>query len=235
MPTIPRLFVEAALHAGAVVAATANQAHYLTHVLRCAADSPVHVFNGQDGEWDARLALPRKHQAILEIVSRRRAQTPEPDLWLAFAPLKRDATDWAVQKATELGAAALLPVTTARTTAGRINEDRMRAIAIEAAEQSDRLTIPAIQPLRRLDQMLGDWPTDRHMYVAAERRAAPPLRPAAAPAALLIGPEGGFTPGELDVLAGCPFVTLVSLGPRILRAETACLAGLTLLQAPGCG
>ena len=235
MATTPRLYLDADLFPGADIAASDNQAHYLAHVLRRAEGSPVLVFNGRDGEWQARLSLPRKNTARLIIAGQTRPQAAEPDIWLLFAPLKRDETDWLVQKATELGVAALLPVTTERTNTGRINEDRLRAIAIEAAEQCERLTIPAIRPLRRLDQVLADWPAGRALFLAAERRTEPPLRSTTTPAALLIGPEGGFTQGELDAAAGCPFVTLVSLGPRILRAETACLAGLTLLQASGCG
>jgi 16S rRNA (uracil1498-N3)-methyltransferase len=162
-----------------------------------------------------------------------RPQAPEPDLWLAFALLKRDSTDLVVQKATELGVAALYPVITARTNAQRVNLARFHAIATEAAEQSERLTVPAIHEPRPLAALLQSWPADRRLVVAAERTQAPPIVAAQHPAALLIGPEGGFAPAELDALRRHPLVTLMSLGPRILRAETAAIAGLARLQGPG--
>jgi len=237
MPGSIRLFVEPSLSVGAEIAATAAQAHYLAHVMRRATGDPVTLFNGRDGEWQARIAVLRGDRAVFVVEHRLRPQAPEADLWLAFAPLKRDATDLIVQKATELGAAALLPVTTARSNTARINAERMTAIAIEAAEQSERLTIPRIGKLMALPALLRDWPAERRLYVAMERIAAPRLGPAAGSplgaAGLLVGPEGGFMERELDVLRSHPFVVPVSLGPLILRAETASIAGLALLQAPG--
>lgn len=233
--TVPRLFVDAPLAAGAEVGGRTGQAHYLGHVLRRAAGDPVLLFNGQDGEWQARITALRRDPAGFVAERQVRPQQPDPDLWLAFAPLKRDATDLVVQKATELGAAALLPVLTARSNTTRVNRERLRAIAIEAAEQCERLTVPDIQAPQPLAGLLQHWPPNRRLFVAAERADAPHLRPASGPAGLLVGPEGGFTAAELDALRRCAFVALASLGPRILRAETACLAGLTLLQAPGCG
>jgi len=229
------LYVETPLLSGAEIAATSGQAHYLLTVLRRNAGDPVRLFNGRDGEWGGHIVLPGRDRAILRVAAMLRPQTPEPDLWLMFALLKRDATDLTVQKATELGAAALLPVITDRTIATRTNQSRLLAIAIEAAEQSERLTVPRMDQPCRLHERLDNWPAERRLFVAAERTAAPALRQAGGPTALLVGPEGGFTRVELDALQGYPFVTLVSLGPRILRAETACLAGLALLQAPGCG
>lgn len=233
--TIPRLFVDAPLAAGTEIAGRAGHAHYLGTVLRRAAGDVVTLFNGVDGEWQAEIGALRRDPLPFRVRHMLRPQQPEPDLWLAFALLKRDQTDLVAQKATELGASALLPVITARTNAARSNLDRLRAIAIEAAEQSERLTVPRIDPPRPLAQLLAEWPAGRSLQVAAERADAPGLRPMAGPAGLLVGPEGGFTPAELDDLRRWPFVALVSLGPRILRAETACLAGLALLQAPGCG
>jgi 16S rRNA (uracil1498-N3)-methyltransferase len=151
-----------------------------------------------------------------------------------FAVLKRDTTDLIVAKATELGVAKLLPVFTERTNAGRINLDRLRSIAIEAAEQSERLTVPAINAASPLADSLLEWPTGRTLFVALERTDTQTLTACHAPAGLLIGPEGGFGPRDHTLLQQCHYVRPVSLGPRILRAETAAIVGLALLQAPGC-
>lgn len=228
-----RLFVSAALSEGAEVHATQGQAHYLGTVMRRAPGAPVRLFNGADGEWQARLAVIKRDRAVLTVEARLRAQAAEPDLWLAFALLKRDATDLVAQKATELGASALLPVSTERTNAERVNAARLSAIATEAAEQSERLTVPRVAPLQRLPDLLAEWPAGRSLFAAVERSDAAPLRHhhGASPAALLVGPEGGFAARELDALCARPFVVPVSLGPRILRAETASIVGLALLQA----
>lgn len=235
MTTTPRLFVAAPLATGATIAATSGQAHYLGTVLRCNAGDPVRLFNGHDGEWQARIAELRRDRLALSVEKQLRQQEPDPDLWLAFALLKRDATDLVVQKATELGASALWPTITERTNAARLNETRLTAIATEAAEQCERLTVPVLHPLCRLPDLLAQWPPDRKLYAAIERIDAAKPKPARDPAALLVGPEGGFTPAELDAMLRHPFVTAVGLGPRILRAETACVAGLALLQASRCG
>lgn len=229
-----RLYLPAPLHEGAEPETTAAQAHYLLRVMRRGVGDLVRVFNGQDGEWQARIAALRAERASLRIERQLRPQRPEPDLWLVFALLKRDATDLAVQKATELGAALLQPVLTERTGAGRVNLTRLAAIAAEAAEQSERLTVPRMADLRPLRAVLADWPRERPLFAALERSDAPRLGAHAGPAGLLIGPEGGFSVVELDELRRQPFVKPVSLGPRILRAETAAIAGLALLQAPAC-
>jgi 16S rRNA (uracil1498-N3)-methyltransferase len=230
-----RLHVEAELTAGAAIEATDGQAHYLGGVMRRAVGDTVHLFNGRDGEWAGRIAALSRGKASLAVETLVRPQAGDADLWLMFAVLKRDTTDLVVQKATELGVSLLLPVFTERTNAGRVNLDRLRAIAIEAAEQSERLTVPEFRPARQLHDSLTDWPADRALFVALERADVQPLTPSVGPAGLLIGPEGGFGPRDHTVLDRCRFVRPVSLGPRILRAETAAIAGLVLLQAPGWG
>ena len=225
-----RLYVAAALADGEVVAATAGQAHYLGPVMRRRPGDVVRLFNGRDGEFAARIEALGHNSATLRVGPRTREQTAEPDVWLAFALLKRDATDLVVQKATELGAAALLPMTTERCNTHRMNRDRLAAIAAEAAEQSERLTVPTLHAPQSLSALLSSWPEERRLFAALERCDAPRLAAADGPRGLLVGPEGGFTPKELDALRAHPFVTAVSLGPRILRAETACIAGLALLQ-----
>jgi 16S rRNA (uracil1498-N3)-methyltransferase len=230
-----RLFVDKPLAAGTTIEATSAQAHYLGTVMRRGNGDVVRLFNGRDGEFGARIEAIRRDKATFLVEDSLRPQRPEPDLWLVFALLKRDATDLVVQKATELGVAALLPVITERTNAHRVNEARLAAIAIEASEQCERLTVPRLHKPRPLMALLGDWDADRQLLMAAERADAPAIRPAHEPAALLVGPEGGFTPVELEAMLAHTFVTVVSLGPRILRAETACIVGLALLQAADCG
>jgi 16S rRNA (uracil1498-N3)-methyltransferase len=227
-----RLYVPDPLHAGAEPRASPAQAHYLGAVMRRSAGEAVVLFNGVDGEWLASIAAIRRDQAIFTLTRQIRPQTAGADLWLVFAALKRDATDLVVQKATELGVAALLPVTTARTNTARLNEARLLAIATEAAEQCERLTLPRIAALRSLSDVLADWPAERTLTAAIERSDAATLTPAPGPGALLVGPEGGFTPAELDALRGHPFVVPATLGPLVLRAETAAIVGLALLQAP---
>jgi 16S rRNA (uracil1498-N3)-methyltransferase len=222
------------LSEGAEIPATPAQAHYLGTVLRQSPGAPLRLFNGEHGEWLARLAAIRKDRATLAVESLLRPQSPEPDLWLLFAPLKRDATDLVVQKATELGASEIRPILTARTNTARLNPDRLRAIATEAAEQSERLTVPRMADPLPLAACLAAWPAGRRLVAAIERSQAPPPAPRPGPAALLVGPEGGFTPAEVELLRRHADVEPVTLGPRILRAETACIAGLALLLlAPG--
>lgn len=227
-----RLYVDVPLSPGADVAATPGQAHYLGGVMRQRAGDTVHLFNGQDGEWRAQISVLVKGKAVFTAREQVRPQAADADIWLVFAVLKRDTTDLVVQKATELGVSALMPVFTERTNAARVNDERLRAIAVEAAEQSERLTVPALHQARPLAEILAAWPAQRPLFAAMERAEAEPLRPAA-PAGLLIGPEGGFGPRDQALLRHAAFARPVSLGPRILRAETAAIAGLVLLQAPG--
>jgi 16S rRNA (uracil1498-N3)-methyltransferase len=242
-----RLHVAAPLAAGETIEASAGQAHYLGSVMRRSVGDVLRVFNGRDGEWHGRIAALGRGKASIAVEILVRPQADDADIWLMFAVLKRDQTDLVVQKATELGVSALLPVFTERTNAARVNEDRLHAIAIEAAEQSERLTVPVLHPARPLHEALAAWPATRLLYVAMERTEAAPLAaplavplgaPGAAvkpPAGLLVGPEGGFGPRDHALLKQYDFIRPVSLGPRILRAETAAIAGVVLLQAPMCG
>jgi 16S rRNA (uracil1498-N3)-methyltransferase len=225
---MPRLWVVSPLFPGAEVPLDREQAHYLGNVMRLAVGAAVVVFNGQDGEWSGMLAEIRRDRAVVILERQTRPQVAEPDLWLLFAPLKRDATDLVVQKATELGVSAIKPVFSARTNTGRVNLERLSAIAREAAEQSERLTVPEIFAPQPLLDVLGAWPAERVLAAAIER-GFPVALPHDA-GALLVGPEGGFAPAELDALRTARFVSPICLGPRVLRAETAVIAGLALLQ-----
>lgn len=225
-----RLYVTEPLHDGESITATPAQAHYLGTVMRRAVGDPLRLFNGRDGEFAARIATLRRDHARLQVDHQLRPQLPEPDLWLAFALLKRDATDLVIQKATELGTAVLLPITTERSNTHRMNANRLTAIAVEAAEQCERLSVPELRSPQSLAALLAGWPANRPLFAAIERSDAPPIPANCGPRALLVGPEGGFVKTELESLRLRTFVNSVSLGPRILRADTACIAGLALLQ-----
>jgi len=232
-----RLYIAGSLAPGAAVALDSAQTHRLRNVLRLAPGAAVAAFNESAGEWLCRLIEEGRGRALLLPEHRLRIAAPEPDLWLLFAPIKRVRLDWLVEKATELGAAALLPVLTARTQPERVNRERLRAQAIAAAEQSERLSVPEIRMPERLDGVLAGWPTERRLILCDESGAGRPITaalaelPEAAPIALLIGPEGGFTETELDALGKLPIVSRVGLGPRVLRAETAALAAMAVFQA----
>lgn len=231
-----RLHVEAPLRVGAEIQGTPRHAHYLGTVLRRGPGDTLALFNGTDGEWEATIATLRKDRIRFRLGPRLRPPAAEEGPVLVFAAVKREAMDLIVEKATELGAAALWPAITARSNVSRVGVERLRAIAIEAAEQCGRLTVPEVAAARPLASIIGDWPAERTLLVADESHAAPPLAAVLAgraPAllALLTGPEGGFEPAELDALRRRPFVLTAALGPRILRAETAAIAGLALIQA----
>ncbi len=228
-----RIFVTDPLNIGRPAAGSEAQAHYLANVMRRAVDNEVLLFNGADGEWRAGITELTRKKVMFAPLAQTRTQAPEPDSWLCFALLKRTKTDLVVEKATELGVSRIQPVITARTQADHVNLDRLRAIAIEAAEQCERLAVPEIMAPKTLAAMITDWPAGRALFVADERRTAPLLRHTPNPSALLIGPEGGFTEEELVSIGAKHHVTRVSLGAHILRAETAAIAGLALLIATG--
>jgi 16S rRNA (uracil1498-N3)-methyltransferase len=231
-----RLFVEARLDAGARFDCTPEQANYLLNVLRLKADDEILVFNGRDGERRARLVDVAKRRCGLVCSERTRAQVAPPDIHYLFAPLKHARLDYMVQKAAEMGAAHLQPVLTRRTVAARVNGARMHANAIEAAEQCGVLWVPTIGEPVRLPALLEGWDAARRIIFCDE--AAEVQSPIEAlcdvppgPLAVLIGPEGGFDPEERALLRARPFTVAVSLGPRIMRADTAAVAALALVNA----
>jgi 16S rRNA (uracil1498-N3)-methyltransferase len=230
-----RLYVTGDLGKGMAVALDEGQTHYLLHVLRARTGNLVSLFNGRDGEWLAEITQAAKRGVTATCLKQTNPQAEVADIWLAFAPVKKTPSDYLVQKATELGASVLLPVFTRRTIVTRINEERMAANAIEAAEQSGRLSIPQIREGVRFEKLLSSWPEQRRLFFCDEGGDARSLAEAArgihGPAAILTGPEGGFDRAERDALRALPFVTPVTLGPRILRADTAALAALAILQS----
>jgi 16S rRNA (uracil1498-N3)-methyltransferase len=230
--SLPRLFVSGPLGPGISVELDSGQANYLGNVMRLKIGDEALLFDGASGEWLARVAEAGKKRMTLSIERRTGEQEAVPDCWLAFAPVKRSPTDWLVEKATELGIARLLPVTTRRTIVERVKLERLEAIAIEAAEQCNRTTVPDIAEPIALDNFLKGRDPGRTLYFADEgggEAAAGAFKPG--PAVLLTGPEGGFTGKEREAIRAAPNVVAVSLGPRILRAETAALAAVTTYMA----
>jgi 16S rRNA (uracil1498-N3)-methyltransferase len=232
---IPRLHVEAALGQGGTVDLDAARGHYLRSVLRREAGADVLLFNGRDGEWLGRIERISKSGAEVALREQTRSQQAARDLWLVFAAIKR--IDNLAEKASELGCACLWPIFTQHTNIGRINVERLRANAIEAAEQSERLDVPDIRTPVKLGEVLAGWSPARRLILCAEAGDAAPIAealhamPVNAPYAVMSGPEGGFARSELDALVKLPFVTAVGLGPRVLRADTAALAALACWQA----
>jgi 16S rRNA (uracil1498-N3)-methyltransferase len=232
-----RLYIPAVLAEGAAAGIDAGQTHRLRHVLRLGLGAAVAAFNPRDGEFRCRVVELGRSGGALSVETRLRAPEPEADLWLLFAPIKRLRFDWLIEKGTELGVLAFVPVMTQRTQPERLNRERLAAHTIAAAEQSERLSVPEIRPAGRLAQVLAGWDLARRLIVCDETGGGEPIAEAlaklnpGAPAAILIGPEGGFADAELDALADLPFVTRAGLGPRVLRAETAALAALAAFQA----
>jgi 16S rRNA (uracil1498-N3)-methyltransferase len=233
---LPRLFVTDALATGLGISLDRDRTHYLKNVMRRAPGDEVGLFNGRDGEWLGRVGAWGRNEAVIALDAQRRVQAPSPDVWLAFAPIKRTRIDLLAEKATELGVATLMPVMTRRSEPSRVNTERLHNIAIEAAEQTERLDVPVVAEPQTLDRLLDRWPPDRTLFVCAEAGNAEPIAAAIearreAKAGFLVGPEGGFAATELDVLRKFPFVVAIGLGPRLLRAETAAIVALACWQA----
>jgi 16S rRNA (uracil1498-N3)-methyltransferase len=230
--SLPRLFVRQPLSEGATIELDVAQANYLGNVLRMGPGAELLLFDGISGEWRARIAGASKKRMTLSVARRVREPETIPDVWLAFAPVKRAQTDWLVEKATELGAARLLPVMTQRTVTERVKLERLEAIAIEAAEQCGRTRLPRIDAPVSLKQLLAERDATRRLYFADEVGGEPAATAfTAGPALILTGPEGGFTDDERDCIRASPNTVPISLGPRILRAETAALAALAAWMA----
>ena len=230
-----RLFVEHPLGQGQTVPLSRDQAHYLFGVMRLAVGTEVALFNGRDGEWTAEVVEAGKRGGTLDCRDHAAPQMMPPDLWLLFAPIKKARTDFIVEKAAEMGAARIMPVQTEFTNSERIRQDRLQAHAVEAAEQCGGTYVPPVEDLQRLDRLLADWAEDRRLIFCDESlvgaRAALEAAPEADKWAILIGPEGGFSDAERARLSALPATTAISLGPRILRADTAAVAALTLFQS----
>ncbi|WP_426169109.1 16S rRNA (uracil(1498)-N(3))-methyltransferase [Sandarakinorhabdus sp. DWP1-3-1] len=234
LPGTPRLYVDLALAANAVLTLPVPQSHYLAQVMRRQPGDMVRLFDDRSGEWAARVLVAGRKAVEVRIETRISPRETVPDLWLCFAPLKRGRIDWVVEKGCELGVARLVPVLTRRTVVDKLNLDRLRAHMVEAAEQCERTALPELVEPVTLTALLKAWPAERALIFADETGGAPlaeALRAAPAPAAILIGPEGGFDAAERDAIRALPQCRPVSLGPRILRADTAAAVAVGVWQA----
>ena len=230
--SLPRLFVDQTLVQGAALTLEGPPANYLANVLRLGAGAQAKLFDDRTGEWLAEIVEAGRKRVSLRLVERLREREQVPDVWLLFAPIKRGRIDWLVEKATELGVARLVPVLTERTIVDKLNLDRLRAHAIEAAEQCERTALPELAMPQKLGRVLREWRDDRALYFADEAGGEPLLVAAMpGPAAILVGPEGGFTEKERAATRALPQARAVSRGPRILRADTAAVAALAVWMA----
>ncbi len=231
-----RLYVAQLPAAGERLELSPGQAHHVRTVLRLGPGAVVAAFNARDGEWLCRIDDTGRNRTSLIVERRLRDAEPEGDLWLLFAPIKRARLEWLIEKATELGVSAFMPVWTRHTQVERLNLDRLQAHAVAAAEQTERLSLPELRAPETLEVVLTRWPIDRRLVVCDETGGGEPIADALprlnlSACALLTGPEGGFAENELDCLGSLPFVTRVGLGPRVLRADTAAVAALSVFQA----
>lgn len=228
----PRLFIDMPLTAGAVSVVDGAAAHYLLNVMRLKVGDPILLFDNRTGEWLAVIADAAKRSLTLRIERQTKAIEQVPDLWLCFAPVKKARLDWIIEKATELGVARLQPVITERTIVERVKRERLEAQIVEACEQCGRTALPTLAEPVKLDRLLKEWPAERALLFADEAGGAPfTTIDAPAPAAILTGPEGGFTTRERELLIASAAVRRIALGPRILRAETAAIAATALWMA----
>ena len=228
----PRLFVEQPLIEGATLTVSGNGAHYLVGVMRLKEGAPVKLFDDISGEYLASISHVGKRDLDLTVETKLRDREVTPDLWICQALIKKDRFDWIAEKACELGVARFVPMLTARCVVDKVKEDRLRAHMIEAAEQCERTALPRIATLTKLDAMLKHWPSERTLYFCDERGGAPALEAIkGGPGAVLIGPEGGFTDSENAAIRAHPNARPVSLGPRILRADTAAVAAIAVWMA----
>lgn len=227
----PRLFVDTLLAEGAAVALPPQSAHYLTRVMRLGEGRGVRLFDDRTGEWQCVIDTVGKREVVVHVLHRTRPREAVPDLWLCAAPLKKGRIDWLAEKACELGVSRLVPTLTRRTVVDSPKLDRLRAHMIEAAEQCERTALPELAEPVTLARLLAEWPVDRHLIFCDEEggaAAAQSLALIGAPAAIMIGPEGGFAPDERAAIRALPQSTPISLGPRILRAETAAAAAVSI-------
>ena len=233
---LPRLFIAPDLAANQQLTLGKDQSLYLAAVLRKEIGDEVVLFNGRDGAWLARLTSDSKKSVVLELVERIAEQTPVSDLWYGFAPLKTERLDYVIQKAVEMGVGTIQPVITRYTQVNRLKHERLVANAIEAAEQCEVLSVPSVEPEMTLERMIDSWPSDRHLIFADEAEAASSpvdtlMALSGKKVGVLIGPEGGFSDEERAKLRALPYIVPISLGPRILRADTAAVAALTVIQS----
>ncbi len=228
-----RLYINNEFKSGDIHLIDGNQGHYLVNVLRVQLGETLKVFNGVDGEWGAEIVKVGKGKAKISIGEKLAEQTNEPDLWYLYAPVKKARVDYIIQKATELGVARIIPVVTKRTNLDRIKYDKLVANAIEASEQSGRMTVPHIEELASLEEKLEYWPDDRVLVFCDEVRHAGQMRNLPSDFqkwAILVGPEGGFSPEEREMIKSQQNAFAVTLGPRILRADTAAVSAISLWQ-----
>jgi len=230
----PRLYVEAALGSGVTVPVEGNAAHYLLSVMRVRDGDTVLLFDGVSGEWAAHAEQVRKRDLVLRCEAQTRPLETVPDFWLCAAPIKKGRIDLVAEKACELGVARLVPVRTERSVVDKVKDERLRAHLVEAAEQCGRTALPDLADLTPLPALLAGWPAGRALFFADEtggRAMSAAFAAHPGPAALLVGPEGGFTPAERSLILACPQAVPISLGPRILRAETAAIAATACWMA----
>jgi len=233
MTTKIRLFVDQPLGTAQSVELTREHAHYLFSVMRLSVGASVSLFNGRDGQWQAEIIEAGKRKGLLLCQKCTKALQMPPDLWFMFAPIKKSRTDFIVEKAAEMGAARILPIQTEFTNSERIRRDRLQAHAIEAAEQCGGTYVPKVEEMRSLESLLSEWPSDRHLLFCDEEKVGQASSLAGfanGPWAILIGPEGGFSQTERQKLKNLTSTHSIALGPRILRADTAAVAALTLWQ-----